>query len=124
MDGNMDITQSIIVISRVLIIEAALEKETRCWDIGDNPFSVPYWLGIPLDGRGPKPEVWVFFVSLWQISLQCSYYVGIGGEGIYVGKGKVVSAMEYKLQSIAWRGAVWQSVVEAAGRMCLVLFFP
>jgi hypothetical protein len=117
----MDITQSIVVVSWVFVIEPAFEEETRSRHMANNPFSVPFWICISMYSWSTKLKVCVFLVSFLQVGLQRGYYIRIGGQSADVGKGKMASAMKRELQSIARRGMWWSGLIEAAWWLVFVL---
>ncbi len=120
-DMYVDITQPVIVVGGVLVIDASFKLEPSRRDVGEDPFAIPYGVGRSSDGRRTKSHVRILFMPRWKTGVQLAVDIWIGRKRVEIGHWKTGGTVKGDLDGVAW-GRVWyRGFIETSGG--LGLFF-
>lgn len=61
-DLYVDITQPVVMVGGIFVVDASFKLETSRGYIGDNPFGIPYRVSRPSYGRSAKPHMRILFM--------------------------------------------------------------
>ena len=114
-DFDVDVAQSIVMVSWIFVVDTALEPEARGGYIGHDPVAVPYRVGVLAYGLCTPHQRGVFLVSCWEGGVQLGDNEGVCGESVDVCEREVVGAVEGELDRVARRRTRYWGAVEAAG---------
>ena len=64
-DFDMDVSQAIIMICRVFVVDACFEVEATGRDVGDDPIFIPNRIAIPSNCSRSKTHGRILFMSCW-----------------------------------------------------------
>lgn len=76
-DMYVDIAESVVVVSRIFIVDASFKLEPSRRDIGEDPFAIPDGVGRSSDGRRTKSHVRILFVPRRKTGVQLAVDVWI-----------------------------------------------
>lgn len=64
-DPDMDVSQAIIMVRGVFVVDACFEVEAIGGDVGDDPIFIPHRIAIPSDSSRSKAHGGILLVSWW-----------------------------------------------------------
>lgn len=119
-DMDMDVAESVVVVSGIFVVDASLELETRRRYVGNDPLAVPYRLGGSSYSWCTESHVRILLVPRWETGIQLHIKVRIGREGIEISHWETIGSMEDEFYGVP-RGSVWNgSFVETSSGLGLL----